>query len=102
MVVDVLCACIAAAAAVLSAKATATASKQTRRAEERAARRAKESRLAMELMYATCSLSLVCAKKLDGIHTNGDVKKAMEEAAAAQQAYMDFCQEQAAHNFAKI
>src|SRR5699024_11566951 len=47
----------------------------------------------LELMYATCSLSLVCAKKLDGIHTNGDVKKAMEEAAAAQQAYMDFCQD---------
>ena len=31
----------------------------------------------MDLMYATCSLSLTTAKKLAGQHTNGDVEEAM-------------------------
>ena len=44
------------------------------------ARRATESRLAMDLMYATCSLSLTTAKKLAGQHTNGDVEEAMRAA----------------------
>ena len=37
----------------------------------------------MDLMYATCSLSLTTAKKLAGQHTNGDVEEAMRAAEAA-------------------
>ena len=73
-----------------------------KRAESRAQRREKESRLAMELMYANCSLSLITAKKLTGMHTNGDVEEAMEAAAGAREAYIDFVRDEAAHNFSKI
>ena len=59
-----LCALIAGAATVLAAGAEYRSRKSARRAEARAARRATESRLAMDLMYATCSLSLTTAKKL--------------------------------------
>ena len=72
-----LCALIAGAATVLAAGAEYRSRKSARRAEARAARRATESRLAMDLMYATCSLSLTTAKKLAGQHTNGDVEEAM-------------------------
>ena len=74
---EVLCALIAGAAAVFSALAERRARISTKRTEARAQRREKESRLAMELMYATCSLSLTTAKKLAGLHTNGDVEEAM-------------------------
>lgn len=47
------------------------------RAEKRAARRAEESRLSMDLMSANCALALTTAKKLAGMHTNGDVEEAV-------------------------
>ena len=49
---EVLCALIAGAAAVFSALAERRARISTKRTEARAQRREKESRLAMELMYA--------------------------------------------------
>ena len=71
-------------------------------AEARAARRATESRLAMDLMYATCSLSLTTAKKLAGQHTNGDVEEAMRAAETARTAYIGFVRSEAAHSVSKI
>lgn len=100
--VEIACALIAAMATVISAYATVHIKRSTKRTEARAARRAKESRLAMELMYATCSLSLTTAKKLSGQHTNGDVEEAMHDAAAAREAYVDFVRTEAAQNFAKM
>ena len=69
---------------------------------QRAQRREKESRLAMELMYANCALSLTTAKKLAGMHTNGDVEEAMEAARSAQEAYVDFVRDEAARNLSKV
>ena len=56
----------------------------------------------MDLMYANCALSLITAKKLTGMHTNGDVEEAMESARTAQEAYQDFARNEAAHQFSKI
>lgn len=56
----------------------------------------------MDLMYANCSLSLTTAKKLAGMHTNGDVEEAMEAARSAQEAYQDFARDEAAHQFSKV
>ena len=72
------------------------------RAEKRAARRAEESRLSMDLMSANCALALTTAKKLAGMHTNGDVEEAMTAAKEAQEHYMDFLQKQAAVQVSKI
>nr|DAN21169.1 MAG TPA_asm: hypothetical protein [Bacteriophage sp.] len=56
----------------------------------------------MELMYANCALSLTTAKKLAGMHTNGDVEEAMEAARSAQEAYVDFVRDEAARNLSKV
>lgn len=71
------------------------------RTEKRAARRAEESRLSMDLMSANCALALTTAKKLAGMHTNGDVEEAMTAAREAQIAYNDFLQRQAADQVSK-
>lgn len=99
---SVICAIIAAIATIISSFNTARIRKENKRTESRAERRAHESRLAMDLMYANCALSCICAKKLAGMHTNGDVEEAMENAAKSQKAYDDFCKDQASNNFAKI
>ena len=67
-----------------------------------AARRAEESRLSMDLMSANCALALTTAKKLAGMHTNGDVEEAMEAARTAQESYQAFLQRQAADQVSKV
>lgn len=99
---EVICALIAAAATILAALAEHRNRVSARRAEARMARRERESHLSMDLMVANCALSLVIAKKMTGMHTNGDVEEAMEEAKAAREAYIDFVREEAAHNVSKI
>ena len=99
---EVVCALVAGASTGLAALAERRSRSSVKRAESRAQRREKEGRLAMELMYANCSLSLITAKKLTGMHTNGDVEEAMEAAAGAREAYIDFVRDEAAHNFSKV
>ena len=100
--IEIACAAIAAAAAIISAMIGYRAREARRTIERRAERRAHESRLAMELMYGTCSLALVTARKLSGMHTNGDVEEAMKAADKAMSAYIDFSRDQAAENYAKV
>ena len=100
--IEVICALIAATATVLAAVTGHRVAKSTKQAERRAERRARESRLSMELMYATCALSLTTAKKLAGMHTNGDVEEALQKATDAQAEYIDFCRDEAAKNIAKV
>ena len=102
MSTEVICALIAGAATVVAALAERRSRASVRRTEVRAARRERESRLAMDLMYANCALSLTTAKKLAGMHTNGDVEEAMEAAKEAQDAYQSFARDEAAHNFTKV
>lgn len=99
---DVICALIAAAATLLAATAEVRSRRAIKRDEHRAERRAKENRLAMDLMYASCALSLTTAKKLAGMHTNGDVEEAMAAAEKAQGAYQSFARDEAAKNFTKL
>lgn len=99
---EVICAMIAAAATILAATTERRNRISAKRAEARMARRERESHLSMDLMVANCALSLVIAKKMTGMHTNGDVEEAMEEAKAAREAYIDFVREEAAHNVSKI
>ena len=96
---EIICALIAGGASVLAALAERRSRQSARRTAQR---REKESRLAMELMYANCALSLTTAKKLAGMHTNGDVEEAMEAARSAQEAYVDFVRDEAARNLSKV
>lgn len=100
--IEVVCALIAAVASVLAATAEVRSRRSAARMERRADRRSHEMRLSMELMYATCALSLTTAKKLAGMHTNGDVEEAMKAAEEAQEAYVNFARDEAAKNFTKM
>lgn len=71
------------------------------RTERRAAVRERESRLSMEMTSAACALALISAKKLTGMHTNGDVEEAMQKAKAAQNDYQNFLEDVASHQVAK-
>lgn len=108
----IICALIAAVGTVVVAlvevraakdrkRSAAQAKEERERVERRAATRERESRLSMEMMAATCALSLVAAKKLTGMHTNGDVEEAMDKALAAQEDYADFVRDVAAHQVVK-
>ena len=99
---EIICALIAGGASVLAALAERRSRLSAKRSEVRAQRRERENRLAMDLMYANCALSLTTAKKLAGMHTNGDVEEAMEAARSAQAAYQSFARDEAAHNFTKV
>ena len=103
-----LSAAISAVAVVLVAVIEAAAARERKahkedreRTESRSAVRAEESRLSMEMMSANCALSLILAKKLSGMHTNGDVEEAMEKARAAQGEYSEFLQKIASRQLSK-
>lgn len=100
--VEIICATIAGACAIISAVVARNASRSAKRSDARAKRRTEESRLAMDLMYANCALALVTAKKVTGHQTNGDVEEAMTNAQKAQNAYINFIRDQAAQNVSKI
>ena len=94
---EIVCAAISAVAAIIVAIIERRNYVQNKRIEERAEKRAQESRLAMDLMYANCALSLTTAKKLANMHTNGDVEEAMTAARKAQDAYNRFIYDTASH-----
>lgn len=75
---------------------------EQQRSESRAARRAEESRLSMELMAASCKLGVVTAKAVTHQHVNGDVEEAMEAAAEAQAQYDAFLRRVAAAQTVKL
>ena len=99
---------IAAAAAVIVAVIELLASRDRRRTKKlveenrvRAERRERESRLSMDLMYATCGLSIDTARALREGHTNGTLAGDLTQAKAAMGAYDDFVRQEAAHAVAK-
>lgn len=98
---EIICAAITAIAAIVVAIIERRNKIQNKRIEERAEKRAQESRLAMDLMYANCALSLTTAKKLANMHTNGDVEEAMTAAKLAQDHYMDFIRDEAVKTLTK-
>lgn len=100
---------ISAAAAVAVALIEAFAARERKRykadrerAERRAALRAQESQLSMEMMSANNALTLIIAKKLTGQHTNGDVEEAMSAAQKAQHDYQSFLEQTTARQMAKV
>lgn len=72
-----------------------------KRVEDRAERRAKESALSMELMSATCDLSMEAVQALRDGHTNGTLERRLKRAQKAQAAYDNFIKQEAAHSVSK-
>lgn len=63
---------------------------ERKKSEQRADMRARESRLSMEMMSASCKLGVVTAKAVTNQHVNGDVEEAMKAASRAQEEYNKF------------
>lgn len=97
---EIVTALIAAAAAIIVAYQNTRTTKYIKASEARAARRAHESRLAMELMYATCNLAMTTARNVSSM--DDEVQAAIRDAEKSKAAYMSFVRDEAAKNFAKI
>lgn len=93
---------ITAASAITVAIVETRADKDRKRAQARAERRERESRLAMELMSATCELSVVTALALRDGHTNGTLEPAVNKAESAQNDYKAFLMDTVARDVAKV
>lgn len=101
-IATVICALIAAASAITVAVVEKRADMDRKRTAARAERRERESRLSMELMSATCELSVVTALALRDGHTNGTLEPALQKASAAQTDYKHFLMDTAARDVAKV
>lgn len=95
-------ACVSGAALVWVAVIQTMSKKDRERTERRAARRAEESRLSMQMQSAGLALALITAKKLQNHKTNGDVEAAMAAAEKAQREYESFLRRLAAEQATKI
>lgn len=87
--------------AVIVALIEARASRERKSTEKRAARRARESRLSMDMMYAATSLAMDTARALRDGHTNGTLEPDLQKAQAARAAYDCFLRDEAAEAVAK-
>jgi len=97
-----ICSIIAALGGISVAIIETRNTKERKRTEARALRRAEESRLSMELMSATCTLACVTATALRDGHTNGTLEPALEEAHRAQNEYHAWVMNEAARSAVKV
>jgi hypothetical protein len=72
-------------------------SEDKEKTEKRAALRAEESLLSMQIQEANLSLSLATALAVERQKTNGEMKEAREKAKLAQDKYLEFMLETTAH-----
>ena len=101
-VATIICSLIAAASAITVAVIEKRAARDRKSTEKRAERRARESRLSMDMMYAACGLAMDTAKAMKEGHTNGTLEGDMENAIKARSAYEDFIRDEAAQAVAKV
>lgn len=101
IIATIIASLITAIAGIVVAVVETRAAKDRKRTEKRAERRAEESRLSMELMSATCELSVVTAVAMRDHHTNGTLQPALDKAQKAQDDYQRFLRAEAAKAVAK-
>ena len=101
-IVTVVCALITSITAVIVARIEHKAAGERKSAAKRAERRATESRLAMDMMYAAVGLAMDTAKALKEGHTNGTVDDDLQKASDARTAYENWIRNQAAEAVAKV
>lgn len=100
-IATIICAAIAAAASIVVAVVERRAARERKSVEKRAERRARESRLSMDLMYASIGLAMDTARALRDGHTNGTLEPDLDKAQAARAAYDAFLRDEAAAAVAK-
>ncbi len=93
---------IPALAAIIVALIEVRGARDRKRTDARAARRAKESRLAMDMMFAVSEQCDVLCIALQGGKINGNVEAARATAQKARDAYQAFLRDQAADQVTKV
>ena len=93
---------IPAIAAIVVALIEVRGTRERKRAEARAARRAQESRLSMDMLFTNSEMCDVLCIALQGGTVNGNVEAARTQAAAAREAYRKFLLDQAATQVSKV
>ena len=101
-VATIICAVIAAASAIAVAVIESKAARERETTAKRAERRAKESRLSMDMMYAACGLAMDTARAMREGHTNGTLEGDLDSAVKARTAYENFIRDEAAQAVAKV
>lgn len=102
LITTIFCSLIAAASSITVAVIEKRADRDRKRTEKRAERRARESRLSMDMMYAAVGLSIDTATALRDGHTNGTLEDNLATAKSAKAAYEDFVRDEAAAAVAKV
>ena len=100
-IASIVCALIAAASAITVAVLEKRAAQERLSTEKREARRARESRLSMDLMYASIGLAMDTATALRDGHTNGTLDPDLSKAREARAAYDAFLRDETAAAVAK-
>jgi len=76
--------------------------RERKRSDARAERRARESRLSMDMMFATSEMCDVLCIALQGGKINGNVEEARKKGETAREAYRAFLRDNAANQVTKI
>lgn len=93
---------IPALAAIIVAIIEVRGQMDRKRTEQRAQRRAQESRLSMDMMFSTSEMCDVLCIALQGGQINGNVEQARRQAEQARNAYKSFLRDQAATQVSKV
>ena len=99
--IDIICAVIAAWAALACAVITSTNSKRHKKAEARAELRSRENRLMLDMIYANSQLTIGTALAIKKGRANGELDAGLEAVRNCDEKYQDFLQEIAIHHLTK-
>lgn len=101
-IVTIACALITGICGIVVAVVESRAQKDRKTMDARAACRAKESRLSMDMMYASIGLALDTARAMRDGHTNGTLEADLAKAESARSAYEGFLRDEAAANVTQV
>lgn len=100
-VIDVLCALIAAASAVLCAVVSTKNSARNKKMEHRAELRSKENRLMLDMIHANTQLTIGTAMAIKNGRANGEMTAGLEAVKNSDEKYQAFLEEIAIEHLTK-
>ena len=91
--IDIVCAAIAAWAALACAIITSTNARRHKKAEMRAELRSRESRLMLDMIYANSQLTIGTALAIKKGYSNGELDAGLDAVRNCDEKYQEFLQE---------
>lgn len=91
--IEVVCAAIAAFAAIMSALVSTKNNAHNKKAEKRAEMRCRENRLMLDMIHANMKLSIGTALAIKNGKANGELSSALEAVSVCDEKYDEFLRE---------